>query len=337
MKCLPRVKFTTHISNSIGIGVSIATATLINNCMPYIPSEVFKHTSPSVVTVTSVDMERDPFDPNNLREHVTGTGTGFVYLRDDIVVTNAHIIKDAFKVKIDEKDATILGVDNMHDIAIARVDYASSSTPLDKCDMYPEIGDPVLAIGNPYGFEKTMTYGIISGLHRSLDNDDERTPLVDLIQTDASINPGNSGGPLLDATKGCVIGMNTALVSPNGASSGLGFTVPIDTITNFVKPIIEETTTAPDRLVLGITILPDTYAKGLGIHGVIIANVIPGSLADSLGLKGTYRDENGIPHLGDVIIKINQTDIKKRSDLFQVLEHLKQGDEIDITTRVAQS
>lgn len=306
-----------HVSKAIGITAACTTAAFIG-FMPVSPAVIYKRVAPSVVTIKSVTMERDPFEPNKLRERTTGTGTGFVYLRDDIVVTNAHIVKDAFKVKINDVDAEIINIDELDDVAVLSYKQQQKDIikSLKKCLFEPEVGDPVLTIGNPYGFDKTMTHGIVSGLDRSLDNDDSVTPLVNLIQTDASINPGNSGGPLLHGDNGCVLGMNTAFVSPNGSSTGLGFAIPIQTVEDI-------TTDTKMRSVLGITVLPDSYARGLGIDGVIIAQVVPGSLADQMGYKGTYRDENGIPHIGDVITEFNGHKIKKRSDLYSAISLLK--------------
>jgi S1-C subfamily serine protease len=232
-------------------------------------------------------------------------------------------------VKVDGNEAKVLGVDIQNDIAVLQIDKQNdrSMTPLKKCTSMPKIGDPVIAIGNPFGFEKTVTSGIISGIHRSLDSVD-KFPLIDLIQTDASINPGNSGGPLLDGSNGCVLGVNTAIVSSSGASSGLGFSIPIDTVELIANDIIsgkEETDVS-----IGVSVLPDTYAHGLGVKGVVIADVMPESIASKIGLEGTRRDQYGRPYIGDIIVGINDEKIEKRSDLYRILRELKKDDVIEL-------
>ena len=315
-----QIQLPTHQSKTKFVAIAAASAScIVNQCISMSPHQVYEKVSPSVVSVTAITLERDPFEPQSLREHTSGTGTGFVFLKNNLVITNAHVIQDAFKIKIDDADAVdvnIVSIDTQHDIAILNV--TSQKEPLQKCSWTPNIGDSVITIGDPYGFKKSMTMGIVSGLHRSLDSSDAKPPLVDLIQTDAPINPGNSGGPLLDANHGCVIGVNTALVSSDGSSSGLGFAIPINAVEN------------DTHFTLGVTVLPDTYSNGLGIDGVIIADVVPGGVASSMGLVGTYRDEYGRPQIGDIIIEINKTQIKNRSDLHQVLNNINEKMKLEI-------
>lgn len=292
------------------------------------PDYIYKITSPSIVSISSIDFKQDPFAPRTLMEYNVGSGTGFVYKDSYYVVTNAHVIQQATEVKVNDNDAKIIGVDKQLDIALLYVEDQTNFKPLEPCDTTPKVGTQVLALGNPFGFTKTLTSGIISATDRVLESDNH-SPLIHLIQTDAAINPGNSGGPLLEARSGCVLGMNTAIVSPSGSSSGIGFAIPINTIESIVNDIINDT--GKENVQLGVTLLPDEYTIGLGIDGVIIADVLPGSVAETYGIKGTYRDEYGRPFLGDIIIEINGKRIQKRSDIYVELGSLRKGDTIELS------
>ena len=221
--------------------------------------------------------------------------------------------------------ATLVGADMLHDIAVLKLGD-SDMKPLSKCTEPAVVGEKILAIGNPYGFDKSMSAGIISGVDRVLG--DEHRTLYNLLQLDAAINPGNSGGPLLSADHGCVIGVNTAIASTSGSSAGLGFAIPIDLVTDIANDIIEEKHSK--LLQLGIAMLPDSYSNALGVHGVIIADVLPNSIASELGLSGTYRDNFGRPMLGDIIIGINGQPIVKGSDIHKVLSKLSKGDKLEL-------
>jgi S1-C subfamily serine protease len=301
-----------------------------------LPSDVYKRSAPSVVTVTTLDLVRDPFSPNSFMESKKSTGTGFSYKGKNgknYIITNSHVVSDAFNVSITTFDkqeipVEVINNDHQHDIAILEMQENEKVIPsLHKCTSPVVPGAPVLAIGNPFGFDHSISSGIISGTGRAIDSQNSLLPLVDLLQTDASINPGNSGGPLLDASSGCVLGMNTLIMSPTGVNIGLGFAVPMNVIEDTLDASLSHIE-GVDRedVQLGVTVLPDVFAEMLNVHGVIIANVIPGGMADSIGLIGTYRDETGRPFVADVIVGINDQIIKKKTDLYRILHTLKNDD-----------
>jgi S1-C subfamily serine protease len=188
---------------------------------------------------------------------------------------------------------------------------------LDICEGEPHIGQHVFAIGNPLGLDFSMSSGIISGLERSISNEDNKY-LINMIQTDAAINPGNSGGPLISLNKfrqPCVIGMNTAIMG-----QGIGLAIPskqiIDSLesydTNITNPIIQ----------LGVILLPDKYADVFNITGAIISDILPGSIAEKNGLISSSRDDFGRPLIGDIIIGINDKKIDSVMDLYKIMNLL---------------
>ncbi|MCI0614118.1 PDZ domain-containing protein, partial [bacterium] len=187
-------------------------------------------------------------------------------------------------------------------------------------------GQKVIAIGNPFGLDQTLTVGVVSAVGREIQSVTNRT-IRDVIQTDAAINPGNSGGPLLDA-HGRLIGMNTAIVSPSGAYAGIGFAVPVNTIKSIVPQLIQHGKIV--RPGLGINILPDQIAENAGIEGVVIATVVKGGAADKAGLKGITR-RYGETEVGDVITAVDGKKVKTGDELATELETHKIGDEVTIT------
>ena len=224
--------------------------------------------------------------------------------------------------------AKIVGTAPDKDIAVLRITAPPQKLlplPLGKsADLL--VGQKVLAIGNPFGLDQTLTTGVISGLGREIKSVTQRS-IFDVIQTDASINPGNSGGPLLDSS-GRLIGVNTAIYSPSGANAGIGFAVPVDTVNTIVPQLIKHgKLTRPG---LGINILSDQIAAQQKIEGVVIIGVTPGGAADQAGITGTRQTPDGWV-LGDVIVKLGQIDVKRSSDLFRALDANKVGDEVEVT------
>jgi S1-C subfamily serine protease len=225
--------------------------------------------------------------------------------------------------------ASVVGVDPGKDIAVLKVD-----APVDLLQPITlgtsqglRVGQAALAIGNPFGLDHTLTAGVISGLGREVKSPIGR-PITNVIQSDASINPGNSGGPLLDSS-GRVIGMNTAIFSPSGASAGIGFAIPIDTVQFIVETLLRDGQVI--RPVLGITFLESKQARALGItSGVLVLDVPAGSPAALAGMKGTRRTEAGLIEIGDIITKVNSQVINTESDLFQALEGLSVGDMVKV-------
>lgn len=172
-----------------------------------------------------------------------------------------------------------------------------------------------------------MTTGIISGTAREIQSITGR-PIQDVIQTDAAINPGNSGGPLLD-TGGCLIGINTAIFSPSGVNSGVGFAIPVDLVSSSVQQIIESGKVT--RPLLGIVFAPDQSSEQLGVKGILVLNAREGGPAARAGIQGTSRDSYGRLVLGDILIGINSKPIKTASDLYKILDKCKVGDALNVS------
>mmetsp|Transcript_16164 Transcript_16164/g.39163 ORF Transcript_16164/g.39163 Transcript_16164/m.39163 type:complete len:324 (+) Transcript_16164:679-1650(+) len=268
----------------------------------------------------------------------TGTGSGIVWDDKGHIVTNYHLIRSASsaQVSVMGKDgvsavftAKLTGVDPDKDIAVLSINVPGTQLkPVRQgATKDLEVGQLVLAIGNPFGLDHTLTTGVISGLGRSMKATTGRT-IRNLIQTDAAINPGNSGGALLDS-RGRLIGMNTAIYSPSGTSAGIGFAIPCDTIKAVVERLITFGQTV--RPVLGITYMEGQQARMFGLpRGVLVLNVPPGSPAAEAGLQGTTRSREGI-ELGDIIVGVGSEPIGDEADLFDALEKYKPGDTVKVS------
>jgi S1-C subfamily serine protease len=294
--------------------------------------DVFEKFSRSVVHITSLESHRDRMTLD-IAEIPQGTGTGFVWDQDGHIVTNYHVVAAGDRATVTLNDnttypATIVGTAPDKDIAVLHID-----APPQKLLPLPigqsanlKVGQHVLAIGNPFGLDQTLTTGVVSGLGREIKSVTQR-PIFDVIQTDASINPGNSGGPLLDSA-GRLIGINTAIYSPSGANAGIGFAVPVDSVNAIVPQLLKfGKLTRPG---LGINSLQDQIAIRNGIDGVVVFAVVPGGPADKAGLKGVDPAGNRV---GDVIVKIDNTDVHRFGDLTRALDAHKVGDEVDITVQ----
>ncbi len=294
--------------------------------------DIFNARSPSVVHITSLESRRNQITLD-VSEIPQGTGTGFIWDDAGHVVTNFHVIANGNRASVTLNDnstypATIVGKAPDKDLAVLHIDVAPSKLHriLIGESSKLKVGQKVLAIGNPFGLDQTLTTGVISGLGREIKSVSGR-PIYDVIQTDASINPGNSGGPLLDSS-GRLIGINTAIYSPSGANAGIGFAVPVDTITATVPQLIKSgKLTRPG---LGINILSDQIAQQQGIKGVVILGVAQGGAAEAAGIVGTQQTPDGTV-LGDVIVAIDTTPIKNSTDLYKILDAHKVGDAVDLT------
>jgi S1-C subfamily serine protease len=296
--------------------------------------DVFKEVSGSVVHITGLTTRSDVFNMDET-QIPQGTGTGFVWDSAGHIVTNFHVVGNGDRAQVTLQDgdsyaARIVGKHPDKDIAVLKIEAPPSK--LRKIAIGSsndlQVGQKVLAIGNPFGLDQTLTTGVISGLGREIQSVTQR-PIYDVIQTDAAINPGNSGGPLLDGT-GRLIGINTAIYSPSGASSGIGFAVPVDTVNAIVPQLISHGKVM--RPGLGITTLSDHVAARLGQNGVIITRVSPRGAAADAGLVGTKPAPGGHGWvLGDVIVAIDDTPIHKMADLYKVLDNHKVGDTVTVT------
>jgi len=299
--------------------------------------EIFKQASPSVVHITNSRLVRS-FYALNPQEVPQGTGTGFIWDKEGYIVTNFHVVQQANVVTVTLQDGTSyeavpVGSDPDKDLAVLLINAPSSElSPISLGDSsLLEVGRKVIAIGNPFGLDTTMTVGVVSALGREIDSISRRK-IRDVIQTDAAINPGNSGGPLLNSL-GQLVGVNTAIYSPSGASSGIGFAIPVNTIKRIIPELI-----AYGRVqtpILGITNIPqpDYYRELWGIEGVIVMDVVPGADPERVGIRGLRRTQRGRIQLGDVIFEIAGQSVSNEDDYANIMEQHRAGDVIKIRTR----
>ena len=296
--------------------------------------EIFKRASPSTVFITNRQLKRDLFTMN-VFQIPRGAGTGFIWSKEGIIVTNAHVIEGADSIVVGLADNTtweakLVGRARAKDIAVLKIEAPPEKLkplPIGNSDML-QVGRKVLAIGNPFGLDYTLTTGIISALGREIISPNGRK-IRNVIQTDAAINPGNSGGPLLDST-GRLIGVNTAIIGPGGGSAGIGFAVPVNTVRKVVPELLRHGRIV--RPVMGLDATEDRIAQNLGIDGVIVMNVDPGKGAAKAGMVGLTRGADGRIMIGDVIIGINDQVIKSSDDLLNAMEQYKPGDVVNIKT-----
>jgi S1-C subfamily serine protease len=295
---------------------------------------LFRQASPSVVYITTLARQRDFFSLN-IAEIAQGSGSGFVWDQEGHIITNFHVIQGTSGAKVTLADhsvwdAQLVGKAPDHDLAVLYIKAPKNQLrPLaigTSADL--EVGQSVLAIGNPFGLDQTLTMGIISALGREINATTGRT-IAGVIQTDAAINPGNSGGPLLDSA-GRLIGVNTAIVvSPSGSNSGIGFAVPVDTVNRIVPQLIRQgEITRPG---LGVRIGDDRVARRLNLPGVLIIEVDKGSAAEAAGLRSTRVDAKGGVKLGDVIVAIDGERIETSNELFNAMEKRAVGETVKVT------
>lgn len=295
--------------------------------------EIFRKASPSVVHITTLTQVRDRWNMN-VTEIPEGTGTGFVYDQDGHIVTNYHVIRGAQAARVtladnSTWDARLVGYDANKDLAVLHIDAPSDR--LQKIDIGEsadlQVGQKVFAIGSPFGYDQTLTTGVISGLGREITSVGGR-PIEGVIQTDAAINPGNSGGPLLDSA-GRLIGVNTQIVSTSGSYSGIGFAVPVDIVNHNVPQLIAYG--GLKRAMLGVKTFDDGLARRLGVRsGVVVRDVYEGTGAASAGIRPTTQDENGDVRLGDVIVEIEGRAIRGANDIFKALDNRKPGETVGL-------
>jgi S1-C subfamily serine protease len=297
---------------------------------------IFEAATPSVVFITTTDRVLDLWT-RNITEMPRGTGSGFIWDARGHLVTNYHVVEGVESAQVrlyDQRtfEAAMVGASPEHDIAVLRIDVDGlRPAPLaigTSHDLL--VGQKVLAIGNPFGLDYTLTTGVISALNRTIQAEDGQ-PIERLIQTDAAINPGNSGGPLLDSA-GRVVGINTAIFSPSGTFAGIGFAVPVDTINRVVPDLIAHGRYL--RPTLGITADDDISARlleELGIDGVLVLKVAPGSAAARAELRGTKITQGGDLIVGDIILAVDGTPVESVDALIDVLEQYKIGDRVQLS------
>ncbi len=301
--------------------------------------EVYRNASKAVVNITTIVVTYDFFFDQNYHE---GTGSGAIIDDDGYVLTNNHVIKDAQRIEVTLSDGSkrqgrLVGADPDNDLAIIKIDAKGKKlhalTIGDSDDLL--IGQKVLAIGNPFGLAETLTTGIISSLGRSIRSDNGML-IEGLIQTDAAINPGNSGGPLLDS-KGEIIGINTAIFSPTGASVGIGLAVPADTVKRVSRDLIEKGYVSYPWM--GVTLFPLTpwVAHALELkaeRGAMLINVLRGGPADRAGLRGADRRVqigNAIlPIGGDIIVSFDGKEVRDSEELIRMIRKKRPGKKVTL-------
>ena len=294
---------------------------------------LFRETQPSVVYITTLNRQRRvDFLGRRFDSVQDGTGSGFLWDDKGHIVTNYHVIgnADTYQVTLHDQTtwpATFVGEDPEMDLAVLRID-----APAEKLRPIPvgsssdlQVGQSVLAIGNPFGLDYTLTTGVISALDREVQSIGGRE-LQGVIQTDAAINPGNSGGPLLDSS-GRLIGVNTQIVSSGGAWAGIGFAIPVDTVNWVVPELIAHGRV--NRPQLGVTLVEGARLRPR-VDGVLILEVVRNSGADRAGLRGSRRTRQGIV-LGDVITAIEGQPVQSVSDIRALLERQQAGDSVTVS------
>lgn len=297
--------------------------------------EVYRTLSPGVVFIHSTSYARDFF---GFVEPQEGSGSGSILDQQGNILTNYHVIDGAQKLSVSmggQKDypAKVVGGDPDTDLAVIRLIEKPTGpltvVPLGDSDKLV-VGQKVLAIGNPFGLDRTLTTGVISGLQRPIRARNNRL-IEGAIQTDASINPGNSGGPLLDS-RGRMIGINSQILSPSGSSAGVGFAVPVSIAKRVVPQLLQSGQVRRPKL--GIS-TRDVEAIRNQVdlpvsNGVLIIQVARGSGAANAGLRGMQQTEMGDFELGDIIVGIDNEKVTNSDDLFRVLDKHQIGDTVQV-------
>ena len=297
---------------------------------------LFEHARGSVVFISTVDLVRDIFS-RNVEEIPRGTGSGFIWDDAGHVITNYHVIEGASAATIklaDGRDyqATLVGVSPSHDIAVLRIGVEFKRPPPVPIGTSADlrVGQKVYAIGNPFGLDWTLTTGIVSALDRSLAPQDGGRLIEHLIQTDAAINPGNSGGPLLDSA-GRLIGINASILSPSGASAGIGFAIPVDTVLRVVPQLIRYGKYR--RPSLGIQTDEGMNARlkqAFGVEGVFVLRVGHGSAAEKAGMRALRFDAAGRALPGDIVKAVDGKPVDSVEWLLARLDDHQVGDKVTL-------
>ncbi len=312
-------------------------------------NQIYEQDSQGVgfITASGVAAESSPFDPYGQGEGSgTATGSGFLIDKDGHMVTNNHVVEGAQEISVTlgdsdtSHDATVVGTDPLTDLALLEVDAPDDSMhPLAIGDSDGvEVGDPVIAIGNPFGLDRTVTTGIVSALQREIASTTDYS-ISNVIQTDAAINPGNSGGPLIN-TEGEVIGVNSQIATGGGSngSVGIGFAIPAETVEDVVSQIKEDGDVEHAFLgVSGVTLSPD-IADALNLDsdsGVLIQELTTGGPADEAGIEGgdtaVTVDGQKVLTGGDVITAVNGEEITSMEEVVSLVNESAVGDSLTIT------
>lgn len=288
---------------------------------------LFQAAAPSVAYITT---ERVRFSPFTGLDVAQGAGSGFVWDKAGHVVTNYHVIAgaDTVYVQLDAGEpiaARVVGGAPDYDIAVVKLrDVPAGLKPIPVgSSRNLAVGQSTFAIGNPFGLSRTLTTGIVSALERRMPTARGRE-VRGVIQTDAAINPGNSGGPLLDSA-GRLIGVNTAILSESGSSAGIGFAIPVDLVNRVVPEIIKHGR-AP-RPGIGVVAADERIAARLGVRGVVVLGITPGSPAEAAGIR-PFNPATG--EIGDIIVALNGKPVESLSDLVAALDEAGVGSEVTV-------
>lgn len=299
---------------------------------------LFENAAPSVCYITTSNVRMDLWT-RNISEIKRGTGSGFVWDQEGHIVTNYHVIQGADRAQVTLSDqstwsARLIGSAPEKDLALLKIEAETDRLrpiPLGQSNNL-RVGQNVYAIGNPFGLDQTLTTGVVSALGREIESV-AGIPIRDAIQTDAAINPGNSGGPLLNSS-GQLIGVNTAIYSPSGASAGIGFSIPVEV----VKWVIPELMVHGKimRPVLGVELARTEITNRLveedilPLKGALVIDVTPGSGAQNAGIEPTRRNYYGEIVWGDLIVAFQDQKITSNDDLFLALEKYQPGTEVEL-------
>jgi S1-C subfamily serine protease len=301
-------------------------------------SEIYEQAHEGVVEITSISSEGSTLGEE---ERAQGQGSGFVFDLEGHVVTNDHVVEGAERVTVrfsdgSTYDGAVVGTDPSTDLAVVKVDApASALHPLELGDSTAlSVGEPVVALGSPFGLEDTATSGIVSALNREMTSPNNFT-ISNSIQTDAAINHGNSGGPLLNSAAD-VIGVNAQIKSDSGGSDGIGFAIPSSTVSSIVPQIISSGSVEHAYLGVGVATLSQSVADELGLPaGVMVTEVREGTPAAEAGLRAatgsTMVDGQSFPTGGDVITEVDGTAVTDGSELQSAIDAKRPGDAVTIT------
>ena len=309
-------------------------------------TDLFERCSPSVVYISPLREVRESYFSRETQIVPVGTGSGFVWDEAGHIVTNYHVVENAQGALVTLSDRSQYPVTKWapfpdKDLAVLTIEAPPEKlAPLavgTSADL--RVGQFVFAIGNPYGLDTTLTHGLISALGRQITSINQRT-IHDVIQTDAAINPGNSGGPLLDSA-GRLIGVNTQIHSPTGASVGIGFAIPVDDVRRIVDQLILKGTVTRPGLGVVMATQPELYKLrrlGVRLTGVLLRGVEPGGSGDKAGLRGApfSQTPDGRILLGDIILKVDDSPTPDANALREVLESHAIGDTVKLTVQRGQ-
>ncbi|MBO0724306.1 MAG: trypsin-like peptidase domain-containing protein [Blastocatellia bacterium] len=333
-----------------GAGAKTGTTTIKDLTDPSVATdeknneEVYQALSPGVVNITSTSIVQDWFEAYQSG----GSGSGSILDKQGHILTNYHVVKGPDKLYADQLEvslsnnhkykAKVIDSDPDNDLALIKIDASRedlTTIPLGESKGL-RVGQKVLAIGNPFGFDRTLTTGIVSGLARPIRSEMTGKLIEGVIQTDAAINPGNSGGPLLNS-RGQLIGINTMIYSPSGGSIGIGFAVPVDTAKRIISDILQYgRVRKPDLGIESLTVNA-RLANALDLpvnEGVMVIGLTSGASAEKAGVKGpTDEVQIGryvIPVGGDIIVGVDGQKVSTRDDLDRALNNKNVGDSVQV-------